>query len=333
MNTTMKTAQAIVFLRAHAVEVQSFEVPAMRADEILVRTEYSGVSQGTEVWALTGQRAELTFPTVPGYQSVGIIEDAGKDSGFEIGQRVMFSSSRLPASYPETWMGAHVSHAVVASRGERAPLLVPDGCDLVAASLAALPAVSLRGLEMLDVNIGDLVVVTGQGLIGQSSAQLAKMRGATVVASDLSARRLELSAQNSADIVVNVKNEDLGAVVRAIKPEGADVVIETTGRSDAFAPCIEMLRPLGQLLLQAWYPRPISFDFDRTHGKRPTIAVTCGHDGIGIASCLDLLSRRKLRLRELTTHLLPFHEAPSLYPKLLEGEADILGVAFDWRQL
>lgn len=326
----MKTAHAIVFPRAHEVEVQSFPVPEMRPDEISVRTEYSGISQGTEIWALTGKREELKFPTVPGYQSVGVIEDAGADSGFQVGERVLFSSSRLPASYPETWMGAHLSHAIVACEGERAPLRVPESCDGAEASLAALPAVSLRGIEMLDIQIGDLVVVTGQGLIGQSSAQLARLRGATVVVSDIGTRRLELSAKHSADVVVNVQEEDLQDMVRSIKPDGADVIIETTGRSEAFAPCIEMLRPLGQLLLQAWYPRPISFDFHQTHLKRPTIAVTCGHDGIGIAGCLDLLGRQKLHLRELTTHLLPFGEAPAIYANLLAGDPDVLGVIFDW---
>jgi 2-desacetyl-2-hydroxyethyl bacteriochlorophyllide A dehydrogenase len=324
-------AQAIVFPAPHQVEIQSYDLPELRADELLIRTEYSGISQGTEIWALTGQRRELTFPTVPGYQSVGIIEQTGADvTNFQTGQRVMFASSRLPESYPPTWMGAHVSHALVPATGERAPLIVPENCDPVAASVSALPAVSLRGINMLNVNIGDLVVVTGQGLIGQGSAQLAKLRGATVVVSDIGAKRLELSQRTGADVIVNVKEQDLAEVARSIKPAGADAVIETTGRSDQFAPCVQMLRPLGQLLLQAWYPQPISFDFHETHMKRPTIAVTCGFDSSETTQCMELMSRGKLQFRELVTHLLPITEAPGIYNKLLSNSPDVLGVVFDW---
>lgn len=245
----------------------------------------------------------------------------------------MFATSRLPEQYPWTWMGAHVSHALVPASGERAPLVVPKDTDPVAASLSALPAVSLRGNNMLNIGIGDLVVVTGQGLIGQGNAQLAKLRGATVVATDISAKRLELSQQVSADVVVNVKEQDLAEVVRSLKPEGADIVIETTGRSDQFAPCIDLLRPLGQLLMQAWYPKPISFDFNRTHAKRPTIAITCGFDSSETAQCLELMRWNKLRFRELVTHLVPFTEAPTLYEQLLANSPEVLGVVFDWSSL
>jgi 2-desacetyl-2-hydroxyethyl bacteriochlorophyllide A dehydrogenase len=324
-------AHAIAFPAPHQVEIQSYDLPELRSDELLIRTEYSGISQGTEIWALTGKRQEITFPTVPGYQSIGTIEEIGADvSNFNMGQRVMFASSRLPDQYPPTWMGAHVSHALVPASGERAPLVISEGTDPVAASLSALPAVSLRGNNMLNIGIGDLVVVTGQGLIGQGNAQLARLQGATVVATDIGAKRLELSRSVSADVVVNVQEEDLAEVVRSIKPAGADVVIETTGRSDQFAPCIDLLRPLGQLLLQAWYPQPISFDFHLTHMKRPTIAVTCGFDAGEVAQCLELMRSNKLRYRELVTHLLPLEEAPGIYEKLLANSPDVLGVVFDW---
>jgi 2-desacetyl-2-hydroxyethyl bacteriochlorophyllide A dehydrogenase len=327
-------AQAIVFPAVNQVEIQSCDLPELRADEVLIRTQYSGISQGTEIWALIGQRPELRFPTVPGYQSVGVIEKLGESAtGFEIGQRVLFRSSRLPEHFPPTWMGAHVSHAIVTSQGDRAPIVIPENCDSIAATLAALPAVSLRGINMLDVKIGDLVVVTGQGLIGQGSAQLARLRGATVIVADINARRLELSHQCGADVPVNIKEQNLGEAVRCIKPKGADVVIETTGRADQFAPCINLLREQGQLLLQGWYPQPITFDFHQTHGKRPTIAITCGFDSDEVRQCLTLMSQNKLRFSELVTHRLPIHQAPEIYQKMVNNAPDVLGVVFDWNQI
>lgn len=324
--------QAIVFPATNQVEVRSYALPALSPDELLVKTEYSGVSQGTELLALTGQRRELAFPTVPGYQSVGVIEQVGSEvTEFRAGERVWFSSSRLPCELPPTWMGAHVSHALVAGTGERAPLRVPDSCDGVEAAVAALPAVSLRGVKMLHIGLGDLVVVTGQGLIGQGSAQLARARGATVVVSDVSEERLQLSRATGADEIVNVRERDLNEVVRQIKPGGADIVIETTGRAQQFASCIELLRPLGQLLLQGFYAQPISFDFHETHLKRPHIAVTCGFDAGEVAACLDLMRHKRLNFRPLVTHLTPFSEAPAIYPRLLDNDPDVLGVVFDWR--
>lgn len=69
-------AQAIIFPDKDRVEIGSFELPEIQPDEALVRTEFSRVSQGTEIWALIGKRPEIMFPTVPGYQSIGVVEEA-----------------------------------------------------------------------------------------------------------------------------------------------------------------------------------------------------------------------------------------------------------------
>ncbi|MDF2441583.1 MAG: hypothetical protein JWN98_2567 [Abditibacteriota bacterium] len=334
-------ARAIVFPRPHQTEVQEIELPALGANEVRIRTEFSGVSQGTEIWALTDRRQEIQFPTIPGYQAVGYIETLGdnvaRTSKYFEGQRVLFRTSRLPDGFPPTWMGTHISHATVTAlnkfgaHGDGAPLPIPDSVDAAAASLAALPAVSLRGLEMLQVRIGDLVVVNGQGLIGQSSAQLARLRGATVVVADISAPRLELSRRAGADVTVNVREQSLGEVVRSLRPSGADVVIETTGRSDQFAPTVDLLRWEGQLLMQGWYPDPITFDFNITHGKKPTIAITCGFDEKNCAAILELLQHQKLPLGSLITHQVPVEQAPELYERMAQNDPEILGVVFDWR--
>ena len=117
--------------------------------------------------------------------------------------------------------------------------------------------------------------------------------------------------------------------MKSLRPKGADVVIDTTGRSEAFAECIALLRWEGQFLMQGYYPKPVTFDFHATHAKKPTIAVTCG---IGdTARVLELLQYGKLKWREMVTDLVPVAQAPELYGRLAKGDPDLLGVAFDWR--
>ncbi len=326
LNDPMSQAKAVVFPEPNRVEIQSFSLPSLESNEILVKTEYSGVSQGTEIWAFTGKRPELQFPTVPGYQTIGKIAEVGNaTTGFKVGQRVMVNTSRLPKSFPETWMGAHSSHIIT-----KEAIIVPDECDPVGAAISALPAVSLRGIKMIDVRIGDVVVVIGQGLIGQFSAQLAKLRGAIVIATDVISERLTLSKANSADLTVNVKEQNLQKFVASLCPKGVDAVIETTGRSDQFATCVDLLRWEGQLLLQGWYSQPVTFDFHATHMKKPRVAITCGFDFADTATCLHLLRHQKLKLRELVSHLLPIEEAPGIYPRLVKNDPSLMGVVFDW---
>jgi 2-desacetyl-2-hydroxyethyl bacteriochlorophyllide A dehydrogenase len=323
------TATAIKFPAPNQVELGEYALPSLHEDEVQVRTEYSGVSQGTEIWALQGRRPELRFPTVPGYQSVGRVERVGAAvKGVAEGDRVLFTSSRLPESYPETWMAAHVSRAVVpGALGDKLFLLDPD-IDPIASAIAALPAVCHRGIQMIKIAPGDCVVVTGLGLIGQTASQLATAAGGLVIAVDLDPRRRTTAKNCGAAVTVDPSREDLAKAVRTIKPAGADLVIEATGRSAALKESIDLLRWEGQILLQGWYPEPISFDFHHAHLKKPIIAISCGVGSI--PDCLHLLRHGRLRLRELITHCVPVTHAPQLYLRMAQRDPEVLGVVFDW---
>ena len=160
------TATALVITDAKTMELQTYEVPPLKADDVLIRTEYSGVSQGTEIDAYRGARPELTFPTVTGYQSVGVVQAIGAEvSGLAVGDRVLFTTSRLPNSYPFTWMAGHVSHAV-ASMSSRAPIKLPAEVDPVEAALTAMVAVGLGGIVgiLQPVQLDPINVVIGDGL-------------------------------------------------------------------------------------------------------------------------------------------------------------------------
>ncbi len=327
----MRRAKVIVFPKPFQVSIEYYELPEIRPGEILIETEFSGISQGTELWAYEGLRPELKFPTVPGYQSIGKVREVSGECGdIQVGQRVMAKSNRLPETFPETWMGAH-SSLIITKASE--VIAVAEECDPAAAAISALAAVSLRGLRMIDIEIGDSVVVIGQGLIGQASAQLARLRGGVVIATDVVASRLALSQAHSSDVTINSATQNLGEVVREICPGGVDTVVETTGRSDMFPAAADLLRWEGHLLLQGWYPKPITFDFHATHMKKPRVAITCGFDFDDVAICLNLLRYNKLHLRELVSHLVAVDEASTIYTKLAARDPSMLGVVFDWSKV
>ena len=324
-------AHALVMTGPRRLEMGSHEVPKLRAAEVLVRTEYSGVSQGTEIDAYRGARQELTFPTVTGYQSVGVIEEIGTEvTDLKPGTRVLFTTSRLPDEYPATWMAAHVSHAVV-STTSRGPLAVTDTVDPIEAALTAMVGVGLGGIQQIRVGLGDVVLVSGQGLIGQCAAQLARARGATVVSTDLSPTRVRLSAENSADVALLLGRDDVDETLRGLAPHGVDVVIESSGRADQFAPSINRLRTEGTLLLQGYYQQPITFDFHPTHIKKPSIAVACGFGDLRLA--LSLLRWGKVHVRDLITHLVSPANASDMFARMDAADPDVLGVVFDWASL
>ena len=98
-----------------------------------------------------------------------------------------------------------------------------------------------------------------------------------MIAADLIPLRVEMAEKHSADRVVDAYREPGGRRPRG-GPDGADVVIDTTGTIGIFDRCLGLIRREGRITMQGYYPDPISIDFHPTHMQRPTVIFPCGWD-------------------------------------------------------
>ena len=328
-----KKTRAVVFTEPKQVDLITVTAPDPAPNEIAVRTVYSGISIGTERWGLLGRYnhwgddVARYYPYVPGYQRAGIVEAVGSAvEGFAIGDRVFSRTARIEEQDLECrgWLG-HIGCAVVAPD---ALWKLGPTADMEEASLWQMPAAGAHGVRLVDVQPGQLVVVTGQGLIGQMSAQMSRLRGATVISSDLMEKRVQLSALYSADIAINAQRDNLLEVIRQIQPDGADIVIDTSGNSRLFDFLLGLIRREGRICLQGYYPDPFHIDFHPTHEKRAAVIFPCGRDDP--AALVPLLNRHKLRIKPLITHRFPITQAKEAYDLMMNKPDEALGIIFDW---
>ena len=338
-------ARAIVFADVRKVVLKDVELPAPTAKDIVVETEVSGVSVGTERWALIGKRAEIAFPNVPGYMGIGRAIRVGREAarrGYRVGDRVNYNASRLaPPLDGKSWMSTHLSHGVVDvctgvdwdplgynfHRCEKAPA-ESDPLDL---SLCGLAAVSQRGIEMAGVPAGARVLVVGLGAIGQYAAQICRLKGAQVAVTDVVAARLDVARQLGADWAIDGKREDLKARAAAIAPDGFDVIIDTSSIPAVVNAVIPLLKLWGKFIFQGWYPPPSALDMNAFHMRLPTCFCPCGHTGRAVATAMRWVAAGNLNTRALLTHVVKPDEAPEIYAMIAAGSDKFLGVAFDWR--
>ena len=103
--------------------------------------------------------------------------------------------------------------------------------------------VSGRGLWHGGMNSRDLCVVVGQGGIERGGAQIASIYRAEVVESDSQQTRRDLSAQFSADHVVDPLAQDINTAVAQIRSGGADLVVEASGNKTLIPTAISLVRP------------------------------------------------------------------------------------------
>jgi len=334
----MKT-QAVVFAEPKRVEIREMETPDPGPGQVGIRTVYSGISQGTERWALSGRYGHFDrdysayYPCSPGYQAAGVVDAIGSEvSELKVGDHVFTNGTRFldpDHKYPGPCHASHSGYLVAAASEV---WRVDPEVDLAAASLFHMAGVSRHGVRLTKVQPGDLVAVIGLGMIGQMSAQAARRAGARVIATDLIPTRVELAEKHSADRAADANAESLEDVVREEAPEGADVVIDTTGDHRIFARCLDLIHREGRIAMQGYYPDPISIDFHPTHIQRPTVIFPCGWDDEFNDDLADDMAAGRIAIEPLITHRIPYQDAESAYRLVVEHPEQTLGMVFQWSE-
>lgn len=323
----------VVFVRKGEVSVEDFKVRQPENDEILIETISTLISPGTEtafLMALPNTRG--VFPQYPGYSNAGIVIATGSNvSEFKVGDRVVSQRN-------------HASHVIAR---ESTALHIPENMSFDEAAFFALGSIALQGVRKADIELGESVVVVGQGLVGQLALQLAKLSGGMpVIGVDLYDFRLKISMENGADYVLNPTKVDLEKEVSEITGgKGADVVIEATGNPQAIPTALKLAAEYGRVVILG-SPRgscEVNF-YPEVHRKglciigahasrRPRFESRHGWWTVRDDNqlVLKLIAKGLLKVKNLITLKMSFQEAKDAYIKLIEQKDKILGIILDWK--
>ena len=207
------------------VDVSEVDAPVVADDGVLIRVVYAALGPwdvATTHGAFASAGGGNGFPQVLGWDFAGIVESVGgRVSGFAPGERVLGFS-------PQPWSGiGALAELIAVPAGTIAA--VPTGLDLPAA--AALPVSGLTAMLTLDtakvVSVDAVLVVGATGGVGGFVTQLARARGARVIAS-VAASAADAARQLGASEVVD-RDGDLAGQVKALVGPGADVTIDLVG--------------------------------------------------------------------------------------------------------
>ncbi|MDH3498945.1 MAG: quinone oxidoreductase [Acidimicrobiia bacterium] len=182
----------------------------------------------------------VQLPLVLGNEGAGTVVAAAEDvESVATGDRVAFSQV-LSGSYADL-------AAVRAAELVR----VPDGVDLEVAAAAMLQGMTAHYLctSTFPLDEGDVCLIhAGAGGVGLLLTQMAKLRGATVIATAGSDEKVALSRRAGADHVINYDDVDFGDAVEEIAgPKAVDVVYDGVGRTTVERG-LDLLRPRGMMV-------------------------------------------------------------------------------------
>lgn len=262
------------------------QIPEIKAHEILLKVHAIGVC-GSDVRIYKNGDDRVDFPRVIGHEIAGeIIEIGGNVTGFTKGERVTLWA-HIPCGECEYCQKNQGHHCI---KGESIGYQVDGGfaeyvvlpknfvehgsiqkiADTTSYELASLSepfACVLSGLQEVEINTGDIVVVYGAGAIGCMYIAAAKKMGASkVIAVQRSEPRQTMARDIGADLVIDPTKMDTKTKVDAeTNGLGADVVIVTAPSVTAQKESLEIARKLGRILFFAGIKQLNEIPLDTNH--------------------------------------------------------------------
>jgi len=326
--------QRVIWPSRAKVEIEEFEIPPIKSDEVLIATECTLISPGTERAFLLGlPNAQGSYPSRPGYSNIGKVVEVGKDvNGYKVGDRIATTQG-------------HTSHFV--TKGNR--LLKADSSEGSAEEVVFynLGAIALQGVRKARIELGEPTLVIGQGLIGLLALQLAKLSGAVpIIAADLTDSRLELSKDIGADYTLNPEDKGFSERLSAASMgKGPVVVIEATGHPDAISTALAVAGWGARVvLLASTRGETPKVNFYRDVHKKGLI-IYGAHNSIRPRQesssnfwtseddsrlMLSLIAHKRFNVAPMISHRVLGHDAPKAYQMLMEWNPGLLGVVLQW---
>jgi S-(hydroxymethyl)glutathione dehydrogenase/alcohol dehydrogenase len=335
--------KAAILVKSHApLELAEIETPGRLAyGQVLVKVHYSGIcgAQINEIEAAKGP--DKFLPHLLGHEGSATVLEVGEGvKTVKKGDKVVMHwrpSSGIQSQTPAyRWGGKTVNagwvttfndHAIVS---ENRVTPIPADFDAKLAPLFGCAITTAIGVvnNNAHVKVGQSVVVFGVGGVGLCIAQAAQLVSANpIVAIDVVEAKLDMAKKFGATHCINSKKTtDIEkAVGDIVGPQGADVIIETTGLARVIETAYNLTQAKGKTILVG-VPRKgdnISIYSLPLHFKK----ILTGSEGgdsephNDIPRYLRLVQAGRFRLDGLITHEFPLARINEAISLVKAGEA------------
>lgn len=238
------------------LRIGEVDTPKPGAGEVRVRLATSGVNP-SDVKNRAGTTRKIAFPRViPQSDGAGEIDAVGDGvPASRVGERVWIWNGQWKRPF------GTAAEYIVLPAAQAVPL--PASASFADGACLGIPALTAsHAVELAQIGPGKAVLVAGgAGAVSQYAIQIAKARGATVIATVSSDEKAALVKKLGADHAINYRTENVGERVGALTSGGVDAVLEIDLTANARLIPVTV-RPRGRVVVYGTGPQaeiPASF--------------------------------------------------------------------------
>ena len=336
---------AAVLYGSEDLRIEKIEVPAIAADEVLLRVRLA-LTDGTDlkVWQRGYHAKMIQPPAVFGHEVVGEIVETGKrvDPRWRVGMRVIAANSApcLRCYYCRRGQenlcadllfnnGAYADFMRIPGRIVTENMLeVPHSVDDASAALVEPLACVLRGIHEMELRTNDTAVVIGCGPIGLKFVRMLSRRGVRVIALARRNAPLDVAKRLGALAVVNVNEvPDPVVAVKRLTDDGRgpDGVVEAAGNPGTWKLALDMIRRGGVVNFFSGLPSGTRVEIEPAamHYSEIKLISTFHHTPRFIREALEAIKRNDITAHDFVTEEISLADLPQAFERMKSRSGEI----------
>lgn len=320
------------------------DIPAPKADEVLVKLDYVGICGSDLHYYETGAIGDYVVepPFVLGHEPGGVVVEVGADvTHLQVGDRVALEPGKTCGHCEFCKQGKYnlcpdvvffatppvdgVFQEYVAHEADLC-FKLPENVSTLEGALIEPLAVGFHAAIQGDAHLGQKAVVMGAGCIGLVSMMALKARGVSeVYVVDIMEKRLEKALELGADGVINGAKEDvLERALQLTGGKGMDLVVETAGTEITTRQAIQIAKKGSNIVLVGYSKTgemtlPMSLVLD----KELTFKTVFRYRHI-YPMAIDAVASGKVNLKGIVTDIFSLDEAQKAMNYSVNNKADIV---------
>ncbi len=305
-----------VYYNNDDIRIEERPKPSISTNEILVKMKASGIC-GTDV--MQWYRIKKA-PRVLGHEMAGEVVDIGKNvKKIKKGDRV-FVSHHVPCYKCHHCLQGNYTACESLHTGNYDPggfsefirvpeenvrfgtFLLPERVTFEDAAMIEPLGCAIAGQNQLELKEGQTVLIIGSGVSGILHIQLAKIKKAKVIATDINEYRLNKAIEFGADHVIDARQYSVDALKNINNDRLADVVIVCAAAKQAIDNAISSVDRKGKILFFAVPEHDITIPFVRFWRDEITVTFSYGASPDDLQEAIKLIDSGRVNVRKMITH-------------------------------
>ena len=328
--------KAVILYGPGNIEVKEVPNVKPKEKEVLIKVKNCGVC-GTDISLFKGDYPG-NYPVIIGHEFSGEVIQVGKDvSNVNIGEHVTVDPNFVCHSCffcrdGKEHLCNNLSSMGVHCNGADAEYCVvnqsniyklPKNLSFEEAAFTEPLACAIHGTDLANIQSGDTVLVIGAGSMGNLITQCASLHGAAnIIVSEPISERRKKALENGATYCLDPSNQDIKAEVMMIDPNGADVIFEAAGNSEAQAMCISMVKKGGTIVYFGCSPKDHLIKINPFIINENELKILGSFNNqFSTSRAIELLSKKKIKVENLITNRLALKDYLQVFEILDNREA------------